>query len=61
MISGGLTLSISEKCLKCDGSSLRTGECDPHTCTTVFMHMERVVCPKCGAKLDVAVNDVSLL
>lgn len=29
-------MSTSEKCMKCDGTPLRTGECNPMCCTTVF-------------------------
>ena len=29
-------MSTSEKCLKCNGTPLTTGKCDPRTCTVVF-------------------------
>ena len=49
-------MSTSEKCLKCDGSPLQTGECDPRACTTVFPFTDYLTsyikCPKCGATLD---------
>jgi hypothetical protein len=29
-------MCVSQKCLECDGTPLKTGECDPRICTVTF-------------------------
>jgi len=32
-------MTTAERCLKCDGSPLRTGECDSRACTKIFLNL----------------------
>ena len=44
-------MSTEEKCRKCDGTPLRTGKCNPVTCTVGFVgfSMGDYACEVCGS------------
>jgi hypothetical protein len=44
-------MCTSNRCLECDGTPLRTGECIPQACTVAFpieVWPGVMICPKCG-------------